>query len=95
MNSVEEDIGRREIGSALSELEYDATRPCECGMPMTPIAHDGGHVTVECANRHQHTVAMPSDPVARELVLSWIRRRGAQLHAQHERWEREREEDGA
>jgi hypothetical protein len=35
---------------------------------------------------------MPTDPTARELILSWIRRRGAQLHAQHERWERERDE---
>ena len=73
----------------MSELEYDATRPCDCGMPMTPLAEHEDVVTLECANRHRQTVAMPSDPVARELVRSWIRRHGAQLHVQHERWERE------
>jgi len=78
----------------LSELLPDATRDCErCGLPMTPIAEADGLVTLECANRHRHTVPLPADAAARERIRNWIARRGAQLHVQHERWEAE-EEDG-
>ena len=86
-------IGRREIGKGLSELLPDATRDCEqCGLPMTPVAVSGDRVTVECANRHRLSLPLPADRAARERVRNWVARRGAQLHAQHERWEREREE---
>ena len=89
-----ERIGLKEIGRHLSELLPDATRDCErCGLPMTPVAEDDGQVTLECANRHRHTVLLPTDPAARERIRNWIARRGAQLHVQHERWEAE-EEDG-
>src|SRR2546426_9388493 len=89
-----ERIGLKEIGRHLSELLTDATRDCErCGLPMTPVAEDDGQVTLECANRHRHTVLLPTAPAARERIRNWIARRGAQLHVQHERWEAE-EEDG-
>jgi len=92
-NSVEEGIGHREIGSDLSDLHDDATRECgDCGLPMTPVAEEHGRVTLECANRHRASVPVPSDAAARERVRSWIARRGAQLHIQHERWEAEEEE---
>src|SRR5437667_137100 len=58
-----------------------------------PPAEDDGQVTLECANRHRHTVQLPTDAAARERIRNWIARRGAQLHVQHERWEAE-EEDG-
>ena len=77
----------------MSDLLPDGTRECErCGLPMMPVAESGGSVTLECANRHRHTVPVPSDVLARERVRSWIMRRGAQLHVQHERWEAEEEE---
>src|SRR2546427_12864884 len=60
---------------------------------MTPVGEDDGQVTLECANRHRHTVRLPTDAAARERIRNWIARRGAQLHVQHERWEAE-EEDG-
>ena len=82
-----------EIGRALSDLLPDGTRECErCGLPMMPVAESAGLVTLECANRHRHTIPLPSDPEARERVRTWVRRRGAQLHVQHERWEAEKEE---
>lgn len=81
-----------EIGQDLSHLQPDGTRECErCGLPMMPVAESGGVVTLECANRHRHTVPLPSDLAARERVRTWIMRRGAQLHVQHERWEAEEE----
>lgn len=81
-----------EIGNDLSELHADGTRECErCGLPMMPVAERGGIVTLECANRHRQMVPLPSDGAARERVRSWIMRRGAQLHVQHERWEAEAE----
>ena len=58
---------------------------------MMPVAESEGVVTLECANRHRYRVPVPSDPAARERVRSWIMRRGAQLHVQHERWEAEEE----
>jgi len=77
----------------LNELLDDATRECrECGLPMTPVAEERGRVTLECANRHRASLPVPSDAVSRERVRSWIARRGAQLHIQHERWEAEEEE---
>lgn len=85
-----------EIGNALSELHADGTAECErCGLPMMPIAEADGAVTLECANRHRRTVRLPSDPAERERVRSWVRRRGAQLHVQHERWEAEAETERA
>jgi uncharacterized RmlC-like cupin family protein len=61
---------------------------------MMPVAEGDGSVTLECANRHRTSVPLPSDAAARERVHSWVARRGAQLHVQHERWEAEREESG-
>jgi uncharacterized RmlC-like cupin family protein len=82
----------KEIGWDLSDLLPDGTRECErCGLPMMPVAESDGRVTLECANRHRHTVPLPSDLAARERARSWIMRRGAQLHVQHERWEAEEE----
>ena len=81
-----------EIGQGLSDLLPDGTRECErCGLPMMPVAESDGVVTLECANRHRATVPLPSDVAARERVRTWIMRRGAQLHVQHERWEAEEE----
>jgi hypothetical protein len=59
---------------------------------MMPVAEAEDRVTLECANRHRHLVPLPNDPAARERVRSWIARRGAQLHVQHERWEEEKED---
>jgi hypothetical protein len=87
-------IHLKEIGHRLSDLLHDATRDCEhCHLPMMPVAEVDGMVTLECANRHRHRIAMPNDPAARERIRSWIARRGAQLHVQHERWEDEKEAD--
>jgi uncharacterized RmlC-like cupin family protein len=81
-----------EIGRGLSDVLPDGTRECErCGLPMMPVAESDGLVTLECANRHRYRVPLPSDLAARERVRSWIMRRGAQLHVQHERWEAEEE----
>lgn len=81
-----------EIGQGLKDLLPDGTGECErCGLPMMPVAESDGLVTLECANRHRHRVPLPSDLAARERVRSWIMRRGAQLHVQHERWEAEEE----
>lgn len=96
--SVWDGAGQRivlmEIGRHLSDLLPDATRDCDrCHLPMMPVAEAEGSVTLECANRHRHTVPVPDDPAARERVRSWIARRGAQLHVQHERWEAEKDED--
>jgi len=82
----------KKIGRGLTDLLPDGTRECErCGLPMMPVAESDGEVTLECANRHRHTIPLPSDPETREQVRAWIRRRGAQLHVQHERWEAEEE----
>lgn len=70
------------------ELKSDGTAECqECGLPMFPIGVDARQVTVECANRHRATVPAPRDAKMRRLVRSWVARKGAQLHVQHERWE--------
>ena len=84
---------RRNIDPTLTEIGADATRDCDiCHLPMMPIGESAETVMLECANRHHLTVSLPSDPAARERVRNWIARRGAQLHAQHERWEAERED---
>jgi uncharacterized RmlC-like cupin family protein len=82
----------KENGRGLSDLLPDGTRECErCGLPMMPVAESDGLVNLECANRHRHRVPLPSDVATRERVRTWIMRRGAQLHVQHERWEAEEE----
>jgi uncharacterized RmlC-like cupin family protein len=82
----------KEIGRGLTDLLPDGTKECSrCGLPMMPVAESEGLVTLECANRHRDRVPLPSDLTARERVRSWIMRRGAQLHVQHERWEAEEE----
>lgn len=55
-------------------------------MPMFPYALAGATVRLECANHHHAEAPLPPDRASRTLVGSWIARRGAQLHAQHERW---------
>ena len=75
------------------ELRPDGTGDCEtCHMPMFPIATKDQAVTLECANRHRVTVAMPEDPKLRRFVANWVARKGAQLHEQHERWERAKDD---
>lgn len=70
------------------ELKPDATAECpDCGLPMFPMAADDRVVTLECANRHRGTARAPKDAKMRRLVRSWVARKGAQLHVQHERWE--------
>lgn len=70
------------------ELRADATGECpECDLPMFPVAADGVVVTLECANRHRGEAGAPTDPHLRRLVRSWVARKGAQLHVQHERWD--------
>ena len=70
------------------ELKPDATAECpECGLPMFPMAADDRVVKLECANRHRGTAGAPKDAKMRRLVRSWVARKGAQLHVQHERWE--------
>ena len=71
-------------------LRDDATAECpECGLPLFPVSEDGPVVFLECANRHPATAALPEDTAQRRRVRSWVARRGAQLHTQHERWESE------
>ena len=55
-------------------------------MPLFPHSIDGGTVHLECANRHRATTPVPREDSVRRAVESWIARRGAQLHAQHDRW---------
>lgn len=55
-------------------------------MPLFPQYIEGGRVYLECADRHRATAPVPRDESVRRAVESWIARRGAQLHAQHERW---------
>lgn len=75
-------------------LRPDATVECvECGLPMTPVAESSETVTVECANRHRVVTALPDDRATRALIDNWIAKKGAQLHVQHERWEREEDEE--
>ncbi|HEY8655220.1 MAG TPA: hypothetical protein VIN34_00610 [Candidatus Limnocylindria bacterium] len=71
----------------MRQLKADGTLDCdECGMPLFPCARDDHRVRVECANRHHVVTRVPEDPGTLRIVDNWIAKRGAQLHAQHERW---------
>ncbi len=71
-------------------IRPDGTAECyECGLPMFPYERSADGVRLECANRHHGFAPPPRDPAISRLVDGWIARRGAQLHEQHERWERE------
>ena len=75
-------------------LRPDATVECaDCGLPMFPIAESSLTVTLECANRHRVVTALPAERAMRVLIDNWIAKKGAQLHAQHERWERGEDEE--
>jgi len=75
-------------------LRPDATAECaDCGLPMFPIAESSETVTLECANRHRLTTGLPAERAARALIDNWIAKKGAQLYVQHERWEREEDEE--
>jgi hypothetical protein len=75
-------------------LRPDATVECaECGLPMFPISETSKEVTLECANRHRASTALPADRATRALIDNWIAKKGAQLHVQHERWEQEEDEE--
>ena len=75
-------------------LRSDGTAECaDCGLPMFPIAETAESVTLECANRHRLTAALPPDRAIRTLIDNWIAKRGAQLHVQHERWERKEDDE--
>lgn len=76
------------LGTALRPmLKPDGTAECEeCGMPMFPTSRAGGHVHLDCANRHYLDAPLPDDPTVVRLIDNWISKRGAQLHVQHERW---------
>lgn len=74
-------------------LRPDATVECEdCGLPMFPMSESTESVTVECANRHRLTTRLPAERAMRALIDNWIAKKGAQLHVQHERWEREEDQ---
>jgi hypothetical protein len=60
---------------------------------MFPLSVEDGTVHLECANRHHGEAPLPRDDTTRRAVESWIARRGAQLHEQHERWGTDDEED--
>src|SRR5437667_9964325 len=76
-----ERIGLKEIGRHLSELLSDATREWErCGLPMTPLAEDDGRVTLECANRHRHSVQVPTDAGARQRMRNRVAQVGARVY---------------
>ncbi|HYK96909.1 MAG TPA: hypothetical protein VEU77_00820 [Candidatus Acidoferrales bacterium] len=75
------------------ELREDGTGDCEtCHLPMFPIALVDREVSLECANRHRVLVPMPEEPKLRRFVQNWIARKGAQLDAQHRRWEADEDE---
>lgn len=68
-------------------LRPDGTADCDaCGLPMFPVALEAGMVRLECANRHHGDTPVPRDDATRRAVDSWLARKGAQLHEQHERW---------
>jgi uncharacterized Zn finger protein (UPF0148 family) len=74
-------------------LRSDGTADCDaCGLPLFPYAIERGSVLLECANHHHATTPVPRDDTVRRAVESWIARRGAQLHEQHERWGTDDEE---
>lgn len=53
---------------------------------MFPFAVEKSTVRLECANHHHGEAPLPRDAAFRRSVQNWIAKRGAQLHAQHERW---------
>ncbi|MFN2519947.1 MAG: hypothetical protein ABR525_02755 [Candidatus Limnocylindria bacterium] len=68
-------------------LHRDGTADCpSCGLAAFPWAINDAELVVECANRHRASVALPDDAAGRVAVDNWLAKRGAQLHAQHERW---------
>lgn len=68
-------------------LRADGTADCDaCELPMFPLSIERGTVHLECANRHHGEAPLPPEGPRRRAVESWITRRGAQLHEQHERW---------
>lgn len=68
-------------------MKADGTLECEeCGMPLFPHTRSEDEVYIECANRHHAVAPIPTDPATLRIVDNWIAKRGAQLHAQHERW---------
>ncbi len=74
-------------------IRPDGTAECyECGLPMFPYERSADGVRLECANHHRSEADAPGEASLARLVDAWIARRGAQLHAQHERWEREEEQ---
>lgn len=75
-------------------LRADGTAECDdCGLPMFPLSESEEKVTLECANRHRLVTELPADRAARALIDNWIAKKGAQLHVQHERWEREEDDE--
>jgi hypothetical protein len=71
----------------LLALKKDGTSECEtCGLPLFPYARTATTVRLECANHHHAEAALPTDSGVRTSIDNWIAKRGAQLHAQHERW---------
>ncbi len=75
------------------DLRQDGTGDCDtCHLPMFPIALVDGRVQLECANRHRVLIPMPEDPKMRRFVQNWVARKGAQLDAQHRRWEADDDE---
>ena len=79
----------RDIGTPLSALvlHRDGTADCpECGLAAFPLRIAADALVVECANRHRASVALPERAAERVAVDNWLAKRGAQLHAQHERW---------
>ncbi|MGH2499658.1 MAG: hypothetical protein ACRDF0_06170 [Candidatus Limnocylindria bacterium] len=75
-------------------LRHDGTTACEeCGMPMFPYARTAGLVRLECANHHHAQAAAPREAGLLRAIDNWVAKRGAQLHAQHERWGTDDEEE--
>jgi hypothetical protein len=60
---------------------------------MFPLSESEETVTLECANRHRLTTDLPAERATRALIDNWIAKKGAQLHVQHERWERDEDEE--
>lgn len=68
-------------------LRPDGTADCpDCDLPLFPLSISAGTVHLECANRHHGEAPLPAEGPLRRAAESWITRRGAQLHEQHERW---------
>lgn len=87
-------FGRRALEPGGQVLRNDGTADCvACELPLFPCDVRGETVLLECANRHSATAPLPRDAALRHAIESWVARRGAQLHAQHERWGTDQEED--